>query len=80
MLFRYRARSFPDSLSPEEVREWDRDRRARLVDGAEPGFFTLSEYRQVTAELRAQKQDDLRAQSILDRLDAWVLETGLSDA
>jgi exodeoxyribonuclease-1 len=80
MLFRYRARNFPDSLSPEEAREWDRDRRARLVDGAEPGFFTLSEYRQVTAELRAEKQDDPRAQSILDRLDAWVLEIGLFDA
>jgi exodeoxyribonuclease-1 len=80
MLFRYRARNFPDSLSPEEAREWDRDRRLRLVDGAEPGYFTLSEYRQAAAELRAQKQDDPKAHSILDRLDAWVLEIGLSDA
>ena len=39
-----------------------------------------AEYRQVTTELRAEKQDDPRAQSILDRLDAWVLEIGLFDA
>ena len=59
--------------------EWNRDRRARLVDGSVPGFFTLSEYRQVTAELRAQKHDHPEAQSVLDQLDAWILEIGLSD-
>ena len=80
MLFRYRARNFPDSLSAEEALEWDRDRRARLVNGSEPGFFTLADYQQVMAELRAQNQDDPGAQSILDQLDAWVLEIGLSDA
>ena len=31
MLFRYRARNFPETLSIEEAQVWDRDRKSRLV-------------------------------------------------
>jgi len=79
MLFRYRARNYPDTLNAEEARAWDRDRRARLVEGAEADYFTLAGFRQVMQEMREQKRDDTEALRILDQLDSWVLETGLSD-
>jgi exodeoxyribonuclease-1 len=34
LLFRYRARNFPDSLSEGEAQRWERHRAARLFDGA----------------------------------------------
>ena len=79
MLFRYRARNFPETLSPEEGRAWDQDRRARLVDGGDPRFFTVAEFRHTMQQLRGEKEDDPAAQRILDQLDAWVLEIGLAE-
>ena len=34
LLFRYRARNFPASLNPAETAQWERQRAARLFDGA----------------------------------------------
>ena len=34
LLFRYRARNFPDSLTPTEAQRWEQHRAARLFDGA----------------------------------------------
>jgi len=33
LLFRYRARNFPETLSPEETQRWEEHRAARLFDG-----------------------------------------------
>ena len=33
MLFRYRARNFPDSLSPDDAERWEAHRTARLLEG-----------------------------------------------
>jgi exodeoxyribonuclease-1 len=35
LLFRYRARNFPDTLSAEEAQRWEEHRAARLFDGAD---------------------------------------------
>jgi exodeoxyribonuclease-1 len=40
LLFRYRARNFPASLSPEELQRWEEYRAARLFDG-EGGARTI---------------------------------------
>ncbi len=32
MLFRYRARNYPDTLSMEESRFWEQDKRSRLIE------------------------------------------------
>jgi exodeoxyribonuclease-1 len=79
MLFRYRARNYPETLDLEEARIWDRDRRARLIEATDSAYFTLEAFRQVARELRTQKRDDPEALRILDQLDAWVLEIGLDD-
>ena len=33
LLFRYRARNFPDTLNPEDTARWEAHRAARLLDG-----------------------------------------------
>ena len=33
LLFRYRARNFPDSLSPDDAERWESHRKARLLEG-----------------------------------------------
>jgi exodeoxyribonuclease-1 len=79
MLFRYRARNYPETLTAQEREAWDRDRRSRLVDTTDPAYFTLAAFRQIVAELRAAKENEAEALRILDRLEAWVIETGLVD-
>lgn len=79
MVFRYRARNYPETLTAQERQTWDRDRKARLIDNTDPAYFTLAEFRQVVAGLRTAKQAEAEALRILDRLEAWVIETGLVD-
>jgi exodeoxyribonuclease-1 len=77
MLFRYRARNYPDTLNAEEAAAWDRDRARRLVETGDPAYFTLQDFKQAVEELRRARAEDSGALKILDQLEAWVLETGL---
>jgi exodeoxyribonuclease-1 len=79
MLFRYRARNFPDTLNQEEVRIWNKDRRARLVETEDPEYFTVPRYRQAAAQLREERQGDKKSLEILDKLDAWLLQSGIEN-
>ncbi len=79
MLFRYRARNFPDTLSMEEARAWDQDRKTRLIEASDPAYFTLNDFRIAMRELREQKKSEPEAIRILDKLDAWVIETGITE-
>lgn len=77
MLLRYRARNFPETLSMEDARTWEDDRKTRLIETSDPGYFTLTSFRQAMAEARESNSGQAKAQRILDQLDSWVLETGL---
>jgi exodeoxyribonuclease-1 len=79
MLFRYRARNYPDSLSLEEAEMWSQDRKARLVDARDSVHFTLEDFRREISEAREFKKGEAGAQDILDNLEAWVLDTGLEN-
>ena len=79
MLFRYRARNYPDTLSMEEADLWKKDRKARLVETRDSAYFTLRDFRQELAGARELKQGEPGAQGILDQLEAWVLEIGLEN-
>lgn len=79
MLFRYRARNFPETLSMEESRAWEKDRRIRLVETEDPDYFTLRDFQEAVQELRTAKNDDPESQRILDQLEAWVISAGISD-
>jgi exodeoxyribonuclease-1 len=79
MLFRYRARNYPETLSMEEMRHWNRDRRKRLVEATDPDYFTLQDFRKVVEELRTQYVSDTGALRILDQVDAWAIDSGIAD-
>ncbi|MDU9414941.1 MULTISPECIES: exodeoxyribonuclease I [unclassified Pseudomonas] len=53
LLFRYRARNFPDTLSPAERDKWSAFCRGRLSDPALGAPNTLAGFEQAMAELRA---------------------------
>ena len=79
MLFRYRARNYPDTLSMEEARAWDQDRKTRLLETTDPAYFTLNDFRIAMRELREQNRSEPDAMRILDKLDAWLIETGITE-
>jgi exodeoxyribonuclease-1 len=79
MLFRYRARNYPNTLSVRESQVWDKDRKHRLVETTDPDYFTLSDFRAVVAALRKDHENEPKALRILDQLDAWVLESGIAE-
>jgi exodeoxyribonuclease-1 len=78
MLFRYRARNYPETLSVEERRAWDEDRRTRLVEAAGSAWFALGAFREAVRDLRKEKMDEPGALEILDQLESWVDQTGIS--
>jgi exodeoxyribonuclease-1 len=51
MLFRYRARNFPDSLSSEERQHWEEHRFNYLTDPAAGASITLERYQQTIEQL-----------------------------
>ena len=69
ILFRYRARNFPDTLSPAEQQRWLEHRRARLLDG-EAGALTA----QALFELIDARSEDANEhqQDILGALYDWA--------
>ena len=81
LLFRYRARNWPETLTAEERRRWDDFRRERLGRPTPLTTLTLEQY---SARLAALREDPARQASLplLDQLQAWgevlAAETGLS--
>lgn len=80
LLFRYRARNWPDTLSPSERERWDAYRRMRLCEDRGLSEFTFDSHRAELAALRLAHAGDGRALALLDQAQAWAdaLETSLS--
>jgi len=70
MLFRYRARNYPETLSAEEQAQWLEHCHARLVDG-ESGHFTFSDFNTEIEQLRAQMAVDDPRIKLLDEVAAF---------
>ena len=70
MLFRYRARNYSDTLSPEERLDWQEFRKQRLNDPAMPMDFTRFE--QTISQL--EKSQDLTAaqKAVIGQLKQYV--------
>jgi exodeoxyribonuclease-1 len=71
LLFRYRARNWPETLSEEEARRWEQFRTHRLQDADGGGSITMHDYYQRIAMLRDARVDDAEALKILDAMEAW---------
>jgi exodeoxyribonuclease-1 len=77
MLFRYRARNWPQTLTNDEWARWNDYRRWRLSEagGAE---YSFQRYADEIATLRVVHAQDTDKQVLLDRLDAWGREIAAS--
>ncbi|MDT8384208.1 MAG: exodeoxyribonuclease I [Gammaproteobacteria bacterium] len=68
MLFRYRARNYPEFLSEDENRRWDEFRLQRLTMNSHGAGLSLSELRERIALLKQTSDLDQKQQHILDAL------------
>lgn len=71
LLFRYRARNWPDSLLPAERERWNAYRRERLDEDSGLSECTFAQFRDDIAQLRIAHAEDGGKQALLDRLQAW---------
>ena len=71
LLFRYRARNWPDTLDAAERMRWDAYRRQRLCVGSGLSEDDLPGYYAQIAELRRQHPEPGPVQALLDALEAW---------
>lgn len=80
LVWRWRARNRPESLTPDEQRRWREHCQARLLHGA-GGALTLQSYFDRIDAL-AQAREDERSQDILGALYEWgeMLGEGLDEA
>jgi exodeoxyribonuclease-1 len=70
LLFRYRARNWPETLTPDERGHWDEYRRRRLGSDCGLSEYCFSAYFDAIASLRTQRPAGPE-QSLLDALEAW---------
>ena len=71
MLFRYRARNFPATLSSSESRLWQTQRLARLNRPTDERQLDPESFRMEISAARQSHAADSKALKILDQLEAW---------
>ena len=74
LLFRYRARNYPDTLSAAEQLLWREHCAARLDGTAAQGMLNCEDFRASIAKLREERAGDARAQVLLDELQQYAGE------
>jgi exodeoxyribonuclease-1 len=75
LLFRYRARNWPQTLSGSERARWDAWRRARVQDPA--SGLTLADYRKQVARLAIDPKLTPEQRAVVSALADWPTEMGL---
>jgi exodeoxyribonuclease-1 len=73
MLFRYRARNYPETLNTDEQAQWLKHCRARLVDG-ESGHFTFKDFYVEIEQLRTEIAVEDQKNRLLDDVAAFAAE------
>lgn len=72
LLFRYRARNWPETLSDEERRQWRAVCRKNLTGKTDKNGLSLAEFEEKIALLRHEPEQSSRSsQKILDELNEW---------
>jgi len=72
LLFRYRARNFPDSLSEEECHQWEEFRFQRLNEKLCDDYYDLERYHGRIAELSSAANLTERDRQLLADLTQWA--------
>ena len=70
LLFRYRARNWPETLSDEEQAQWQEFRRSRVLEGAD-GFLSADAAKAQDAEIAAETLSERQRQAVKDTL-IWI--------
>ncbi len=79
MLFRYRARNWPETLSESEKERWEIFRIDRLTNSQADAGITLDEYRSKLAKMMVDPELDGRQREVLSELADWpVAGLGIS--
>jgi exodeoxyribonuclease I len=71
LLFRYRARNWPQTLDAADQARWDDYRRRRLATGSTNSEYSLDSFFAEIAGLRASHAGDGGKQVLLDQLEAY---------
>lgn len=71
LLFRYRARNWPETLDSDETQRWEAFRRRRLETATPLTMLTLEEYRVTISQLRADPTLPPAQVPLLDALENW---------
>ena len=72
LLFRYRARNWPETLSAEERERWDDYRRRRLRGPVGLSEYSFESVRLELTELRTRGDLDARKLALLDQVQVWT--------
>jgi exodeoxyribonuclease-1 len=78
MLYRYRARNWPQTLNVQERERWDEYRRDRLTTSDGGSSITLDEYTKRLARLMVDPEVDDRGRAVLSELADWPQVIGLN--
>ena len=73
MLFRYRARNYPQTLSVDDAARWQAFRTQKLTRPADARALSLEEYFATIDTLRADAAVTASQQALLDQLQDWGL-------
>ncbi|MDH5408830.1 MAG: exodeoxyribonuclease I [Gammaproteobacteria bacterium] len=73
LLFRYRARNFPETLNTDELAQWLEHCRARILDG-DSGFFNYTEFKTEIEQLRGEHAEDDAKLKILTEVENFAQE------
>jgi exodeoxyribonuclease-1 len=76
LLFRYRARNWPDTLNREERLRWEAYRRERLTEPGGGGSIVLDDYRRQLSRLAVDIDLSPRQRAVVDALIDWPAELG----
>ena len=72
MLFRYRARNFPETLTKSESQRWDRYRIRRMTCVGRKGALDIDAYRAEIERLRLASRNVRASDEILNDLEKWA--------
>lgn len=71
LFFRYRARNWPETLSPDETEQWHQLCRHRLTHGTGGDSLTIESYFEQLTVLHHDYAGDAKALKILEALEQW---------
>jgi exodeoxyribonuclease-1 len=74
MLFRYRARNFPDSLSQDEHAQWDEFRFQRITEREAGASICMEEFQSEVEALLAAEDTDEKKRAVLEALLEYAYE------